>query len=297
MSLVKTPVQAIAKKPLIGLKADSFRHPLDLEATKTLRQIPGIDIMVRNLLGPVAEQVFYAENIASSILVSEKQLPDLHYLLIDACKNLDIELPQLYIRQHPSPNAYTFAMRGKKPFIVLHTSLVDMLTPEEIQAVIGHELGHLKCDHSVYLTPANLLILATSILPNIGVVLAQSLQNQLLEWVRCAEFTCDRAALLATQNPKVVMSVLMKLAGGSPTLAPRLNLDAFVAQARAYDAISKTELGMMVKDAHTAQLSHPVPVLRAREIDRWSSSVEYHNLLGNKGSENQDQTQGGWRNW
>lgn len=288
MSLVKT----IARKPLTGLKADSFRHPLDLEATKTLRQIPGIDIMVRNLLGPVAEQVFYAENIASSILVSEKQLPDLYYLLTDACKNLDIELPQLYIRQHPSPNAYTFAMRGKQPFIVLHTSLVDMLTPEEIQAVIGHELGHLKCDHSVYLTPANLLILATSILPNIGVVLAQSLQNQLLEWVRCAEFTCDRAALLATQNPKVVMSVLMKLAGGSPTLAPRLNLDAFVAQARAYDAISKTELGMMVKDAHTAQLSHPVPVLRAREIDRWSSSVEYHNLL-----ESQDETHGGWRNW
>ncbi|EFA72944.1 Peptidase M48, Ste24p [Raphidiopsis brookii D9] len=292
MSLVKTSVETIARKPLIGLKADYFRHPLDLEATKTLRQIPGIDIMVRNLLGPVAEQVFYAENIASSILVSEKQLPDLYYLLIDACKNLDIELPQLYIRQHPSPNAYTFAMRGKQPFIVLHTSLVDMLTPEEIQAVIGHELGHLKCDHSVYLTPANLLILATSILPNIGVVLAQSLQNQLLEWVRCAEFTCDRAALLATQNPKVVMSVLMKLAGGSPTLAPRLNLDAFVAQAHAYDAISKTELGMMVKDAHTAQLSHPVPVLRAREIDRWSSSVEYHNLL-----ENQHQTQGGWRNW
>ncbi|NLQ05100.1 M48 family metallopeptidase [Cylindrospermopsis raciborskii] len=292
MSLVKTSVETIARKPLIGLKADYFRHPLDLEATKTLRQIPGIDIMVRNLLGPVAEQVFYAENIASSILVSEKQLPDLYYLLIDACKNLDIELPQLYIRQHPSPNAYTFAMRGKQPFIVLHTSLVDMLTPEEIQAVIGHELGHLKCDHSVYLTPANLLILATSILPNIGVVLAQSLQNQLLEWVRCAEFTCDRAALLATQNPKVVMSVLMKLAGGSPTLAPRLNLDAFVAQARAYDAISKTELGMMVKDAHTAQLSHPVPVLRAREIDRWSSTVEYHNLL-----ENQDETHGGWRNW
>ncbi|OPH11346.1 M48 family metallopeptidase [Cylindrospermopsis raciborskii] len=292
MSLVKTSVETIARKPLIGLKADSFRHPLDLEATKTLRQIPGIDIMVRNLLGPVAEQVFYAENIASSILVSEKQLPDLYYLLIDACKNLDIELPQLYIRQHPSPNAYTFAMRGKQPFIVLHTSLVDMLTPEEIQAVIGHELGHLKCDHSVYLTPANLLILATSILPNIGVVLAQSLQNQLLEWVRCAEFTCDRAALLATQNPKVVMSVLMKLAGGSPTLAPRLNLDAFVAQARAYDAISKTELGMMVKDAHTAQLSHPVPVLRAREIDRWSSTVEYHNLL-----ERQDETHGGWRNW
>ncbi|MGM3308195.1 M48 family metallopeptidase [Anabaena sp. WFMT] len=291
MSLVKTP--------LIGLKADSFRHPLDLEATQTLKQIPGIDMMVRNWLGPMAEQVFYVENIASSILVGEKQLPSLHKLLLDACNILDIEPPQLYVRQHPAPNAYTFAMRGKQPFVVLHTSLIDMLTPAEIQAVIAHELGHLKCDHSVYLTPVNLLILAAAILPNVGAVVAQALQAQLLEWVRCAEFTCDRAALLATQDPKVVMSVLMKLAGGSPTLAPQLNLDAFVAQARAYDDISKTELGVMVKEARTAQLSHPVPVLRAREIDRWSSGLEYQKLLQNHGFKGKSETapKGGWRNW
>jgi Zn-dependent protease with chaperone function len=288
------------KTQLIGLKADSFRHPLDLEATKALKQIPGIDMIVRNVLGPVAEQVFYVENIASSVLVSEKQLPSVHELLLEACRTLDIEAPQLYIRQHPAPNAYTFAMRGKQPFIVLHTSLIDLLTPEEIQAVIAHELGHLKCDHSVYLTPVNLLILAAAIVPNVGAFVAQAIQAQLLEWVRCAEFTCDRAALLATQNPKVVMSVLMKLAGGSPTLANQLNLDAFIAQARAYDDISKTELGEMVKAAQTAQLTHPVPVLRAREIDRWASSKEYQNLL----LQNQkiecnikSAPKGGWRNW
>ncbi|MBD2388116.1 M48 family metallopeptidase [Cylindrospermum sp. FACHB-282] len=290
---------SLFKSPLIGLKADSFRHPLDLEATKTLKQIPGLDMMVRNWLGPMAEQVFYVENIASSILVGEKQLPDLHQLLLDACKILDIEPPQLYVRQHPAPNAYTFAMRGKQPFVVIHTSLIEILTHEEIQAVIAHELGHLKCDHSVYLTPVNLLVLAAGIVPNIGAILAQTIQAQLLEWVRCAEFTCDRAALLATQNPKAVMSVLMKLAGGSPTLAPQLNLDAFIDQARAYDDISKTELGEMVKTARTAQLTHPVPVLRAREIDRWSSSQEYQTLLQTHGQKYTSQVapKGGWRNW
>ncbi|MBO1046438.1 MAG: M48 family metallopeptidase [Dolichospermum sp. DEX182a] len=290
---------SLLKTSLTGLKADSFRHPLDLEATKTLKQIPGLDMMVRNLLGPMAEQVFYVENIASSILVGEKQLPDLHKLLLEACQILDIDPPQLYVRQHPAPNAYTFAMRGKQPFVVIHTSLIEILTPEEIQAVIAHELGHLKCDHSVYLTPVNLLILAAAIVPNVGAVLAQAIQSQLLEWVRCAEFTCDRAALLATQNPKVVMSVLMKLAGGSPTLAPQLNLDAFVDQARAYDDISKTELGEMVKSARTAQLSHPVPVLRAREIDRWAGSQEYQKLVRNHGINHKSETisQGGWRNW
>ncbi|WP_414550715.1 M48 family metallopeptidase [Anabaena sp. CCY 0017] len=290
---------SLFKTPLIGLKADSFRHPLDLQATTSLKQIPGLDMMVRNWLGPMAEQVFYVENIAASVLVGEKQLPDLYNLLLEACKILDIEPPQLYIRQHPAPNAYTFAMRGKQPFIVMHTSLVDMLTPQEIQAVIAHELGHLKCDHSVYLTPVNILVLAASIVPNVGTFLAQAIQSQLLEWVRCAEFTCDRAALLATQDPKVVMSVLMKLAGGSPILAPQLNLDAFVDQARAYDDISKTELGEMVKEARTSQLSHPVPVLRAREIDRWSSSTEYQSLLQGEllKSKNETTSQGRWRNW
>ncbi|MBD2041927.1 M48 family metallopeptidase [Microcoleus sp. FACHB-672] len=287
------------KTPLIGLKADQFRHPLDLEATNSLKQLPGLDLLVRNLLGPIGEQFFYLDNIASSVLVGEQQLPHLHQLLLEACKILDLEPPQLYVRQHPVPNAYTFAMRGRQPFIVMHTSLIELLTPPEIQAVIAHELGHLKCDHGVYLTLANLMVLAANQLPNLGGAIAQSLQAQLLEWVRCAEFTCDRAALLAAQDPKVVISLLMKLAGGSATLAPQLNVDAFLAQARAYDDISRNQLGEMLKQAQTAQLTHPVPVLRAREIDRWASTKDYESLLHqremryNKNSE----PKGGWRNW
>jgi Zn-dependent protease with chaperone function len=287
------------KTLLIGLKSDFFRHPLDLQATQALKQLPGLDLVVRNLLGALGEKFFYLENIASSVRVSERQLPDLYQLMVDAARVLDLELPQLYIRQSPVPNAYTFAMRGRQPFVVLHTSLLDMLTPEEIQAVIAHELGHLKCEHGVYLTLANLITLAAGQIPNWGGLIAQSLQSQMLEWVRCAEFSCDRAALLATQNPRVVMSVLMKLAGGSPKLAPLLNLDAFLEQARAYDEISNDRLGEMLKQAQTEQLTHPVPVLRAREIDRWSSSQEYQSLLnGSSLCYNQKtEAKGGWRNW
>ncbi|CAC5344805.1 MULTISPECIES: M48 family metallopeptidase [Planktothrix] len=285
--------------PLIGLRADHFRHPLDLQSTNTLKQFPGLDILVRQLLGGLGEQFFYLENIASSILVSDQQLPNLHQLLLDACKILDLEPPQLYIRQNPVPNAYTFAMRGKQPFIVIHTSLIELLTPDEIQAVIAHELGHLKCEHGVYLTLANLVVLAANQLSPWGTMLTQGLQTQLMEWVRCAEFTCDRAALLATQDPRIVMSVLMKLSGGSPSLAPQLNLDAFVAQARTYDQISSTELGELLKQAQTAQLSHPLPVLRAREIDRWSSSSNYQDLLKRKFMvyDGEANRKGGWRNW
>jgi Zn-dependent protease with chaperone function len=285
----------LSKQALIGLKADLFRHPLDLQATNTLKQLPGLDIAIRSVLGSVAEQFFYLNNIASSVLVSEKQLPHLHKLLIEACEILDLEPPQLYIQQNPTPNAYTFAMRGKQPFVVLHTSLIEMLTPEEIQAVIAHELGHLKCEHGVYLTMANLVVLAANMLPPWGTVLAQSLQEQMLQWVRCAEFSCDRAALLAIQDPKVVMSVLMKLAGGSPTLAPQLNLDAFIEQAKAYDSVGTDSLGEMLQAAQTAQLTHPVPVIRAREIDRWASSAEYQSILDKRQLGTEKKL--GWSNW
>ena len=286
------------KAILVGLKSDQFRHPLDLQATQSLKQLPGLDLLIRSLLAPVAEQVFYVENIASSILVSDRQLPHLHKLLLEACEVLDIEPPQLYVKQNPAPNAYTFAMRGKQPFIVLHTSLIDLLTPEEIQAVIAHELGHLKCEHSVYITLATVLLLAGQFLP-MGELITQSLQSQLLQWVRCAEFTCDRAALLVAQDPRVVASVLMKLTGGSPSIAPHLNLDAFLDQARSYENIGTEELGNLVREARTAQLTHPVPVLRALEIDRWASSQSYQALLQpRKAQDGQtgDRT-GGWRNW
>lgn len=288
-----------SKTTLIGLKADQFRHPLDLTATQALKQLPGFDVAIRTLLGPVAEQFFHLNNIASSVLVGENQLPQLHALLLEAAKILDLEPPQLYVQQNPVPNAYTFAMRGRQPFMVLHTSLIEMLTPEEIQAVMAHELGHLKCEHGVYLTMANLIVLGANLLPMWGTVIAQSLQARMLEWLRCAEFSCDRAALLALQDPKVVMSVLMKLAGGSPTLAPQLNLDAFIAQARDYDALGTTQLGEMLKTAQTAQLTHPVPVLRAREIDRWASSPEYQNAidLAKMGYNGKSASKGKWRNW
>lgn len=284
------------KSILTGLRANHFRHPLDLQATESLKQLPGLGLAVRTLLRPTAEQFFYLENIATSVLVGPQQLPDIYGLLVEACQVLDIEHPQLYVKQHPAPNAYTFAMRGKQPFIVVHTSLIELLNAKELQAVIGHELGHLKCDHGVYLTLANLIALAASQLP-LGPALAQNLQSQILEWVRCAEFTCDRAALLVSQDARVVASVLMKLAGGSPTLSPQLNLDAFLSQANAYEELGHDQLGALLKQMRTQDLTHPVPVLRAKEITQWHSTLDYQKLLETRSIHYNSYATGGWRNW
>lgn len=271
--------RAAAPVAFRNLDADEFRHPLDKQNTLILRAIPGLNELGKALLGTVAEQVMLLENIGTSVLVSKNQLPELHQLMVEAADILNIEAPDLYVRQSAVPNAYTLAVSGKKPFVVVHTSLVELLTRKELQAVLAHELGHLKCDHGVWLTVANILTLGAYTLPGLGGLIAQRLEEQLFRWLRAAELTCDRAALLVAQDPKVVMSVLMKLAGGCPSMADQLNVDAFLEQARSYDKASSSPVGWYIRNAQTRQLSHPLPVLRAREIDEWSRSQEYRTLL------------------
>ena len=44
---------------------------------------------------------------------------------------------------------------------MVHSALLELLAPAEVQAVLAHELGHLKCDHGVWLTAANVIASGT----------------------------------------------------------------------------------------------------------------------------------------
>ena len=73
------------------------------------------------------------ENIATSIKIGPDQLPSVHKLLTEAAQILQMDAPELYVRQNPVPNAYTLAIAGRQPFIVIHTALLELLTPRELQ--------------------------------------------------------------------------------------------------------------------------------------------------------------------
>ena len=51
--------------------------------------------------GPVAEQVLLLENIGTSVLVGPEQLTSLHKLLLTAASTLQMDPPDLYIKQVP----------------------------------------------------------------------------------------------------------------------------------------------------------------------------------------------------
>ena len=85
----------------------------------------------------------------------------------------------------------------------------------------------------MWLTVANLLTMGAEISPIVPSFVVANFQDELIRWVRAAELSCDRAALLVSGDPQVVVSVLMKLSGGTPKLAGQLNVDAFLDRRRA----------------------------------------------------------------
>jgi len=237
---------------------NSIRHPLDQQYTMALQNLPGIDVIIRSLAGSVAEQLLELDNVGRGVKVGPKQAPRIYKLLEEACEILQMPLPALYIRQNPSPNAYTLAISGRQPLIVVHTSLIDLMSDQELQAVIAHELGHLKCEHGVWLLIANLFSLgATRLLPI--PILVDSIEDAIMRWARSAELTCDRAAMVVAQDPEVVVSVLMKLAGGCASLDGQLDVKAFLEQARTYEEASASPIGWYLRNAEAKQLSHPLP--------------------------------------
>ncbi|MEL7475457.1 MAG: peptidase M48, partial [Cyanobacteria bacterium J06555_12] len=62
-------------------------------------------------------------------------------------------------------------------------------------------------------------------------------------------------------------------------LASQLNVSAFLEQARMYDDLDRDDWQVTLKKLQSSGRSHPVPVLRAREIDRWEGSQMYRGLM------------------
>lgn len=267
---------------------------------------------------PLIEQGVRLDLMSSSVKVSSQQLPDLHELLTEACAILNFPsdfVPELYVQSNPQANAYTLAIqsqmnekvtKNKNPYsssvIVVTSALVDRCTPRELQAgmlcfvfpslrfvsptfdiltrsfsslflVLGHELGHLKCEHALYLTLGNLASSPLSRLPGLG----RQIDSLLQDWRLAAEYTCDRAALLVAQDSDVVASSLMKLFAGTSRYP--LSVKAFVEQSLEYEKQLESANPLIKLSIQQQQRTHPLPVKRVAELEKWFRSDDYQKLV------------------
>ena len=197
----------------------------DRAALNALRRMPGFEGVLRKLVGMFGERAVRLTFKANAVLVSETQYSWIHERLLAVCDTLDIdEVPQVYVSQTPLVNAG--AVGFDKPFIVLNSSLIEILDRDELEAVVAHEVGHIVSGHAVYRTMLFLLLQLADRNNLIAGIAIRPIIYALLEWHRKSELSCDRAGAIATNDPRAMMGALMQMAGGSRGEA--LELDAFI---------------------------------------------------------------------
>ncbi len=68
---------------------------------------------------------------------------------MDLAKKSEISVKKIFLMASPLPNAYTFSLPFIGSVVVVHSNTLDVLNEEEMQAIIAHELGHIKNRDSI----------------------------------------------------------------------------------------------------------------------------------------------------
>jgi Zn-dependent protease with chaperone function len=251
------------------ISALDFIHPEDAAAMEQLENITGFKTLVRNVLSLGLEQLQYGINMASAIRLSSTQLPELYNRLPPICKKLGIEEPEFYLQMDPQPNAWTFG--DTKVFITITSGLVDMMTSEELDAVIAHECGHILCHHVLYHTIAHYILSGVDALGVLG-ALTIPIQYAILYWERKSELSCDRAASIVT-SPEVVASMMARFSGGPCSVTQKINLEEWAKQADQYDIIRNDGLWNKALQIYAISAqNHPFSAVRVREVLKWGKT-------------------------
>ncbi len=255
----------------------AYEHPADRGALATLRTVPEFAAMLKVVSGAFTERGERLLSLSSSIRVGPKQYPRINELRLDCASILDVDpVPEMFVTRDPVANAMTIGLDA--PFIVLTTGLVELLDTASLRWAIGHEMGHALSGHALYRTMLLRLLRmmsGMSWLP-VGYWGLRAIVAALMEWYRKAELSADRAGLLCGQDPKAALQAHVLLAGANGP--GDVDTAEFLNQATEYEADGDVR-DSVLKLLNTLDLTHPLAVVRAAELQRWAAGEEYRDIL------------------
>jgi len=89
--------------------------------------------------------------------VSEQEQPELHRIVTELAMKAGIPKPRVGISEIPIPNAFAFGTSKKTARVCVTRSLMQMLTRDELEAVLGHELSHIRHRDMVVITALSVI--------------------------------------------------------------------------------------------------------------------------------------------
>ena len=193
--------------------------------------------------------------------VSEADAPDFHAIIRGLATKAGIPMPKVYLLPEEAPNAFATGRSPDKAAVAATQGLLRLMSRDEIEGVMAHELGHVKNRDTLIMTVAATLAGALSQLANfalffgggrredgegghplaglVGVIVAP-IAAMLIQMAisRSREFLADEASAQITGNPMALANALRKLEGwkaeapmmhGSPATAHLFIVNPFTA--------------------------------------------------------------------
>lgn len=169
-------------------------------------------------------------------IVSESEEPRLHEMVTRLCAMAGLPKPRIAVVNSNVPNAFATGRSPGNAVVAVTTGILRQLDPGELEAVLAHELSHVKNRDVMVMTIASFLstvaFFFTRYLLYFGGGRRDSRDSggiivvwlvSLLVWIisylliqalsRYREFSADRGSALITGQPSNLASALMKISG------------------------------------------------------------------------------------
>lgn len=163
--------------------------------------------------------------------IEYRDAPHLFDAVQKLVKKASLPMPKLFLVNNPTPNAFAFGRSQSDSNIAVHSGLLSMLSAEEVEGVLAHEIGHINNRDVMVMTVASVIPVAlyygvlifgrndregNSIFAFIGAFAAQFLGQVLVMWLsRQREYFADEFSARLTGNPTKLMGALAKISYGN----------------------------------------------------------------------------------
>lgn len=168
--------------------------------------------------------------------IKENEYPNLHKMVEELAKNANIPKPRIGIAKIRIPNAFAFGRWKSDSRVCVTEGVLDMLSPEELKAVLGHEISHIKNRDVLTITllsviPVILYRIAWSMiyyrgdrrraggnaaLIGLAAFIFYFITNLLVLYAsRIREYFADRGAVALGNQPHQLASALYKIVYGN----------------------------------------------------------------------------------
>lgn len=254
-----------------------YMHDSDRKALSTLKALPGFTQVFKAFMKVWSEKQYRIQNMSTNLRINENQLKEYYDMLPPICERLGIKVPELYLELNGSPNAYTAG--DTEPFIVITSGLLKSMPKELIPTVLAHECGHIACHHCLYTTMGQMLLNEAVKYLGIPEIALMPVQSAFAYWMRCSEYSADRAAALCT-SPENIVEMCLRFSGFEKDIKAEINLSEFMNQAAEYkEMINTSGWNKTLEFLMFSHNDHPLNAVRAYECFQWAQTDKFAKFL------------------